>query len=121
MDGSMTYARGGAGIFAHDTGPYAGPTPTRNVLIMGDGMLNPSGFAGFGAEGDAAGPVPILSSEQISAMVARDVAAKGYVEDTSKTLTSTRWPTWKVVAVGGGLALFAGMIVFLAVRDGRRG
>lgn len=121
MDGSLTYARGGAGIFAHQTGPYAGPTPVRNVLIQGDGMLGGPAFAGFG---QAAGGelTPVLDPAAISAMVARDVAARGFIENPAKTsgaLALASWPRWKVIAVGGGIVLLAGTILFLATRERR--
>jgi len=116
MDSQLTYHNGGAGIFQHITGPFAGedpvlkmaeqrlPDPQRpsfellarqGVLPLVDGLLDARGFggaSGFGAGGPG-----------------------GALGQTTPAGWST-WSTGKKVAVGGGVTALILLLAYLALR-----
>lgn len=63
MDGSLSYATGGRGIFQHVDGPFAGPTSRLAVETLGSGVLGGSEFGAF---------TPLTPEESVA--VARETA-----------------------------------------------
>lgn len=63
MDGSLSYATGGRGIFQHADGPFAGPSSRFAVEALGSGVL---------PDGDLGAFTPLTPEE--SAAIARETA-----------------------------------------------